>query len=227
MTYVARLLTKPDVVAGQSVPNAPVASTGIAFTGCPELAPLLSVLFLMIDETRSLVINITSAHAGAGSSTVARKLAEAAAATGWCRVALIDAQPSDDDTGRGLVEAVERGESPVLTPRRVGTMEIDSGRLSTDGRPLSRIESVRRLYGGLRDRYSLVVVDCPAVFAGQQTLMVAGAADDTVLVVEAERTALADVARARAALERRGAGVLGMVMNKSRSRIPALFGARA
>ena len=71
------------------------------------------------------------------------------------------------------------------------------------------------------------MVDCPAVFAGQQTLMIAGAADDTVLVVEAERTALADVSRARAALERRGAGVLGMVMNKSRSRVPALFGGNA
>ena len=241
MTYVDRLLTTTSAAAAaaaaaaeQSVPNAPivnapvantsVANPAAALTGCPELAPLLSVLFLMIDETRSLVINITSAHAGAGTSTVARKLAEAAAATGWCRVALIDAQPSDDDTGRGLVDAVEQGESPMLRPRRVGTMEVDSGRLSTGGRPLSRIESVRRLYGGLRDRYSLVVVDCPAVFAGQQTLMVAGAADDTVLVVEAERTALADVARARAALARRGAGVLGMVMNKSRSRVPALFG---
>ena len=221
MTYVDRLLTTTSpAVAGQCLANAATA-------GCPELAPLLSVLFLMIDETRSLVINVTSAHAGAGTSTVARRLAEAAAATGWCRVALVEARPSYDDSGLGLVEAIERGENPVLTPRRVGAMEIDSGRLSTGGRALSRIESVRRLYGCLRDRYSLVVVDCPAVFAGQQTLMVAGAADDTVLVVEAERTALADVSRARAALERRGAGVLGMVMNKSRSRVPALFGGNA
>jgi Mrp family chromosome partitioning ATPase len=224
MTYVDRLLTTtPAVVDGHSRPSVAMP----AEMRCPELAPLLSVLFLMIDETRSMVVNITSAHSGAGTSTVARKLAEAAAATGWCRVALLDARPNPDATGRGLVETVEQDESPVLTPSRVGALEIDTGRLCTGGRTLTRIESVRRLYGSLRDRYLLVVVDCPAVFAGQQTLMVAGAADDTVLVVEAERTALADVARARAALEQRGAGVLGMVMNKSRSRIPAMFGGSA
>ena len=92
MTYVDRLLTTTSpAIAGQSIADA-------AIVGCPELAPLLSVLFLMIDETRSLVIHVTSAHAGAGTSTVARRLAEAAAATGWCRVALVDARPSYDAT---------------------------------------------------------------------------------------------------------------------------------
>ena len=87
-------------------------------TGSPELAPLLSVLFLMIDETQSMVVNITSAHAGAGTTTVARNVAAAAAATGWCRVALLDARPqlgrSNDE--RGLVDAFEQGDSPALTP---------------------------------------------------------------------------------------------------------------
>jgi len=126
-----------------------------------------------------------------------------------------------------LIDAIERGHSPVLTPQRIGALEIDTGRLSTAGQPCSRIESVRKLYGTLRDRYSLVIVDCPAVLGGPQTLMSAAAADETVLVLEAERTALADVGRARAALERRGIGVLGMVMNKSRPRRPAMFGGRA
>ena len=203
----------------------------------PHLGPLLSILFTLIDETRSVVVNVTGAHAGAGASTVARRLAAAAAASGWCRVALIDAEPvpaeveqgdgsgldwaGRDQAGRaraswGLVEQVEQGEAPLLTPRRVGAVEIDMGRLGTAGQALTRIGSVRRLYGVLRDRYTLVIVDCPAVLSGQQTLIVAAAADETVLVVEAERTPMADVARARAALERRGAGVLGMVMNKSR-----------
>lgn len=240
MTYVDRLLVAaPAAGAGQSAakpaPTTPApakpATTAPAAgrtAGCPALAPLLSVLLLMIEDSRSLVINVTAAHRGAGTSTVARKLAEAAAATGWCRVALLDAGPSGDTPARGLVEAIDQGESPVLTSRRVGALTIDSGVLSTARQPSVRLESVRRLYGSLRDRYSLVVVDCPAVFAaGQQTLMLAAAADDTVLVVEAERTAVADVSRARAALEQSGAGVLGLVMNKSRSRIPALFGGNA
>lgn len=226
MTYVDRLLTaEPSLRAHMD--GRVTDRTVPAATGYPELAPLLSVLFLLIDETRSIVVNITSAHAGAGTSTVARRTAEAAASTGWCRVALLDAKPQPGELGHGLIDAIERGHSPVLSPQRIGALEIDTGRLSTAGQPCSRIESVRKLYGTLRDRYSLVIVDCPAVLAGQQTLMVAAAADETVLVLEAERTALADVGRARAALERRGAGVLGMVMNKSRSRVPAMFGGQA
>lgn len=221
MTYVDRLLTaKPALPPGAQTTTRAIP----AANGYPELAPLLSVLFQMIDETRSMVVNITSAQAGAGTSTVARKVAEAAASTGWCRVALLDANPQPGEAGQGLIDAVERAQSPVLMPRRIGALEIDSGRLSTAGQPCSRIDGVRRLYGTLRDRYSLVIVDCPAVFTGQQTLMIAAAADETVLVLEAERTALADVGRARAALERRGAGVLGMVLNKSRARVPSMFG---
>ncbi|MDT7950097.1 MAG: hypothetical protein RQ966_01190 [Acetobacteraceae bacterium] len=219
MTNVDQLLCPPaSADASNSVPND---------SRHAELAPLLSILLSIIDESQSLVVNFTSALPGAGTSTVARNIAAAAAATGWCRVALLEARPSADGLGRGLVDAVERGEIPALKPRRIGGFEIDTGRLSTTGRPLSRMDSLRKLYSTLRERYFLVVVDCPAVFAGQQTLMVAGAADETVLVVEAEQTALLDVARARGALERRGAGVLGMVMNKSRSRIPAAFGGNA
>ena len=225
MTYVDRLLTAEPPLRAQTDGRV-TDRTVPAASGYPELAPLLSVLFLLIDETRSIVVNITSAHPGAGTSTVARRAAEAAASTGWCRVALLNAKPQPGEPGHGLIDAIERGHSPVLPPQRIGALEVDAGRLSTAGQPCSRIESVRKLYGTLRDRYSLVIVDCPAVFAGQQTLMVAAAADETVLVLEAERTALADVGRARAALERRGAGVLGMVMNKSRARVPAMFGGR-
>lgn len=218
MTYLDRTITVAPALAARPAPLRP------AETGYPELAPLVSVLVHMMEEARSIVVNITSVHGGAGTSSVARKLAGAAAATGWCRVALLDAQPGMNEPGQGLIDAIERGDSPALTRRPLGAMEIDTGRLSSGSRPLSQIDSVRKLYGILRDRYALVIVDCPAVLVGQQTLTIAAAADETVLVVEAERTALTDVARARHALERRGAGVLGMVMNKSRLRIPARFG---
>ena len=222
MTFLDRTITAaPELLTDRP------ARIQAAETAHPEIAPLLSVLLLMIDESRSVVVNVTSAHRGAGSSTVARKLAEAAAATGWCRVALLDAQPGAGGPAHGLVDAIERGEHPVLVPSPVGSLEIDGGPLSTGVRPLSRIDSVRKLYGMLRDRYSLVIVDCPAVLAGQQTLGIAAAADETVLVVEAERTELAELARAREALERRGAGVLGLVMNKSRERLPSRFGGSA
>lgn len=234
MTYLDRTLTAdPDFLVDRSarVDRRPAPEKAVLqappHPGDSHLAPLLSVLFHMIDEVNSIVVNVTAASPGAGASTVACNLAEAATASGWCRVALLDAQPAQYGAGRGLVDQIEQGDIPLLSPRLVGDTEIDMGRLSNSGRPLSRIDSVRRLYGLLRDRYTLVIVDCPAVFVGQQTLTVAAAADETVLVIEAERTALAEVMRARMVLERRGAGVLGVVMNKSRSRRSGLFGGKA
>ncbi len=193
----------------------------------PELGALLSVVFLLIDEQRSLVLHVTSARPGEGVTTVARDLAAAAAAAGWCRVALVDAHPAEPRAlgGRepGLMEYVDRGEVPVLRAARVGTASVDVGMLSSAGQPVSRLESARGLYDTLRRTYSLVIVDCPAVSQSQQTLMLAPAANETVLVMEAERTPVADVVRAREAVERRGASVLGVVMNKRRHRIPRLL----
>ncbi len=224
MTYVDRTLTTtPTLSLAAQTTTRPLPPAN----DYPELAPLLSVLFLMLADNRSVVVNITAAHAGAGTSTVARRVAAAAAATGWCRVALLNADPHADEPGDGLLDAVERGQTPVLVPERLGPVEVDAGRLYLAGRSCSRVDDVRKLYGALRDRYSLVIVDCAPVLACQQTLTVAAAADETVLVVETERTALADVGRARAALERRGAGVLGLVMNKSRTRARPPFGRRA
>ena len=45
----------------------------------PELGSLLSVLFLMIDEMRSVVVHVTSASPREGATTVARDIAAAAA----------------------------------------------------------------------------------------------------------------------------------------------------
>lgn len=191
----------------------------------PELGPLLSVLFAQLDAAQSMVLHVTSATPGAGTSTVARDIAAGAASSGWCSVALVDAHPPErrGPALPGMVEQVERGEEPSLRRSRVGAAQIDSGVLSSSGRAVSRLESVRGVYGMLRRRYSLTVVDCPAVFSGQQLTILASAADETILVLEAERSNLGGVARAREALEQRGASVLGVVMNKSRRRIPKLL----
>jgi Mrp family chromosome partitioning ATPase len=196
----------------------------------PELGALLSVVFLLIDELQSIVLHVSSARPGEGTTTVARDLAAAAAAAGWCRVALVDAHPgapralgAASEHGTGLLEYFDRGEAPVLRATKLGSTGIDVARLSSAGQPVSRVESVRGLYATLRKTYSLVVVDCPAVFASQQTLVLAAAANETILVMEAERTPIGEVARAREALEQRGASILGVVMNKRRRRIPRLL----
>lgn len=194
----------------------------------PELGPLLSMLFMRLDAKQSLVLHVTSATPGEGTTTVACDVAAGAAAAGWCRVALVDARPAARRVPAGmmdgLAESAERGVEPFLRRSRIGSATIDTAVLSASGQPVSRLETVRSVYQTLRQRYSLIVVDCPAVFAGQQMMVLASAADETILVLEAERSPLAEVARAREALGQRGASVMGVVMNKSRQRIPKLLG---
>jgi Mrp family chromosome partitioning ATPase len=190
----------------------------------PELGGLLSVLFMQLDETPSMVLHVTSATPGEGTTTVARDIAVGAAAAGWCSVILIDARPVVAERRGGLVQSFERGEPLALRRSRIGGTQIDTAVLSTSGQPVSRLEILRSLYGALRRRYSLIVVDCPSVFAGQQMMVLASAADETILVLEAERSHLSEVARAREALDQRGASVMGVVMNKSRHRIPTMLG---
>ncbi len=197
----------------------------------PELAPLLSMLFLMIDELRSIVVHVTSANPREGATTVARDIAAAAAAAGWCQVALVDAhraEPRPLGAGvaarPGLIEYFDRGEMPILNISRLGSVPVATGKLSTASQPVSRPESVRGLYTTLRSQYALVVVDCPPVLAGQQTLVLAPAADGTILVIEAEHTPVAQVERAKEILGQLGSPVLGAVLNKRRARIPNMIG---
>ena len=193
----------------------------------PELEPVMAVLFMMIDEMRSIVVHVTSTHHGEGATTVAREIAAAAAASGWCKVALIDATISLKGPQSGpatpstpaLIDYFERGEDPVLQLARFNGLPISVARLTARGCPVTKVDSVRGLYGLLRSNYNLVIVDCPPVITGQQAAALASVADGTLLVVEAERTRVADIALARDTLEQLGASILGVVLNKSKRRI--------
>ena len=213
-------------------------------TARPELEPLMAMLFMMVDEIRSVVIHVTAANHAEGTSTIAREIAAAAAASGWCKVALINASldlatsnqaalgkaksappptaisPAD---GVGLIEYFERGEEPILQSARIGALSISTGNLSGNGRPVTRVESVRGLYTALRSSFDLIIVDYPPVLTGHQTAAFASVADGTILVIEAERTRVTDVTRAREALEQLGASIIGLVLNKRSRRIPKII----
>jgi Mrp family chromosome partitioning ATPase len=193
-----------------------------------DFGPLLAILFMMIDEMRSVVIHVTSVGPGEGTTTVARQIALAAAASPWCKVALLEARSGSRHIlegqaagqNSGLVGRFERGETVTLLPDEGG---IASGQLSAAGHSSPRIQSVRGLYGLLRSDYTLIVVCCPPVLSGQDAGMMASAADGTVLVVEAERTPVPDIIRAREVLEQLGASILGVVLNKRRHRVPTFL----
>ncbi len=188
-----------------------------------ELGPLLAMLFMMIDERKSIIVHVTSANHGEGTSLVARGIAEAAAGVGWCRVALIQAEARDARDGGdapGLLERFERGESIALQSQHDGASAIAIGRLRTAGACMPPAAVVRGLYEMLRSNYTLIVVDGAPVLASQDIAVLVSIADSTIMVVEAERSTGEQIRRAKAMLQQFGGSLLGVVLNKRRRRVP-------
>lgn len=69
-------------------------------------------------------------------------------------------------------------------------------------------------WAALRKTAGWVIVDAPALDRSAAALMMAGEADGTVLVVEADRTNAIDVASAMRDLESKDGRVLGAIMNR-------------
>ncbi len=191
----------------------------------PELGSLLGAVSMMIDDQRAVVLHVTAAQHGEGTTTVARELAAAAARAPWCRVALIDGCPAEPGlpAPTALLDAFERSEEPVLRRGRLNSADVALGTLSGARRTAPRVETMRKLYGWLRSEYTLIIVDCSPVLVARDTAVLASVADGTLLVVEAERTKLSEIRRARDVLDQVGAITMGAVLNKRQRRVPRML----
>lgn len=194
----------------------------------PDLGSLLALIAVMVDERRSAVLHVTAARHGEGTTTVAREMAAAAATAPWCRVALIDA--GRDSAAPvllpSLLGTLERARTPVLRQGRIGGAPVALAQLSSPGEPAPSMDAVRDAFAWLQTQYALVVVDSPPVLPSRQSAVLASVADGTLLVVEAERTRLADMRQAREILQQLGTPVLGVVLNRRRRRVPRFLAAR-
>jgi Mrp family chromosome partitioning ATPase len=193
-----------------------------------EIVSSLALLVRLIDDRGSMVVHITSSRHGEGTTTVARELAAAAARSRWCKVALLEAdRPAEGDPLAvglppiGLLEGYsETGKGPPLRRLRMGESEIGIGTLSSAVAMTPKVECVRGFYNWVRANYTLAIVDCPPVQEPGDSAVMAPIADGTILVVEAEKTRIAEIRRARDSLEQWGATLLGTVLNKRRDRTP-------
>jgi Mrp family chromosome partitioning ATPase len=187
-----------------------------------QMAALLAMVLKLIDERGSAIIHLASARPGEGTSTIAREIAGMAALSKWCKVALIDAaRPSRAGAvpvsivGAANLEAIELD----LHQMRFGESEVAVGELNKAGEFALRVDAVRRHYAWLRANYSLIIVDCPPVLVSVEATTIAALADGTILVVEAERSRVPDLERARELLLQAGGAIFGVVLNK-RPKLP-------
>ena len=175
------------------------------------------------EPPRSVVV--TSSIQGEGKSVTSTNLALAAVATGQ-RVVLVDADLRRPAIGKmfGLEDQV--GLSTVLA----GEHDLDEALLQLERPPLNLLLAGRRppnpnelvgsermtsLLERLTDHFDLVVVDVPPVLVVPDVLEVAHAVDSTLLVVELQRSARHEVLDSCERLERVGARLSGLVVNRA------------
>lgn len=193
------------------------------------LAPLLAGVRPLLDRDGGAVLHIVAATAGEGASTIAREFALLAATTGHCRTMLVDADRRDPqtarifecDSGQGLVDALRDGLELDDVSRQIPGTSLSVACLVGSRRPgRADAATVHELYGRLRARFDLIVVDCPSVAEGDYLELVPEAADGVIMVVQAESTRPAVVARAKEAVQQAGGNLLGAVLNRRSNYIP-------
>lgn len=175
------------------------------------------------EPPRSVVV--TSSIQGEGKSVTSTNLALAAVATGQ-RVVLVDADLRRPAIGKmfGLEDQV--GLSTVLA----GEHDLDEALLQLERPPLNLLLAGRRppnpnelvgsermvsLLDRLTAHFDLVVVDVPPVLVVPDVLEVAHTVDSTLLVVELQRSARHEVLDSCERLERVGARLSGLVVNRA------------
>ena len=194
------------------------------------LASLFAAIRPLLDSKQGVVLHIVAATAGEGASTIAREFAMLAGTTGHRRTLLVDADRRDPqtarafgcDTNQGLVEFLWGGhndDSDVLQPI-AGTLLSVTCLIGERGPASVDAESLRELYGRLREQFELIVVDCPPVVGGAYSNLLPEAVDGVILVVQAEKTRPAVIAHAKESVQQAGGQVLGAVLNRRTNYIP-------
>lgn len=194
-----------------------------------QIQALLVAIMRMIDKEGSAVIAITGSTAGEGATTIASSLAKVASQQEWCRVVLMDGsrppqepdeqqdffkappEPQDISAGTNLPSLLKNSRELALMPTMSRGVQLRSP------------ETLRTLYTTLREAVNLVIIDCPPIMEANETLSLAAAADGVILVIEENRARIAVVRRARVMLERAGAKIIGVVLNKRERIIPSFL----
>ena len=185
------------------------------------MAQVFARLQPLMDAQRGLIIHVVAAIDGQGASTVAQALASTAARSGWCKTAFVDATVRDADTlPMRTVEDDPSDQNMVLTRTDIGGVAVDFARLQSANGLMPSPERIREVFIRLRDRYSLVVVDCPSVISDPQSATLTRLGDGVLLVIAAERVRSDIVVRIQTQLEQAGANILGLVLNRQKRRLP-------
>lgn len=182
-------------------------------------------------QQRLQSIMVVACHSGAGGTTTAALLASTLAEARSSRVLIIE---SNWRTPRlGSVFRVAKGRPGPLYPLDAATLEAsisasDRPNLFVlpapdhDGIPERPFEddTLGELLTLAKQRFDLVILDAPPVGLFPDSLALAAKVDGVILVTQSERTRMDEARRAKHDLERAGAQIVGVVVNRHTDYVP-------
>ncbi|MEO8604599.1 MAG: CpsD/CapB family tyrosine-protein kinase [bacterium] len=173
-------------------------------------------------------IAITGTRHGEGATRVAVGLARALASEGETRVLLVEgnlrtpsfAQRLPIGKGPGLAEflAGEASPSSLIAPLDERNLSV----ISAGFRPaVIDCEAIAGAIAQVMEQFDFVIIDLPPVNRYADASILAPKVDGVILVVEADRTPVVDAESAKKSLDRVGARIFGVVLNRRRTYVPA------
>ena len=174
---------------------------------------------------------ITAPRHGEGTTTVAIGLASALAKERETRVLLVEANVRTPcfsamlplSTTAGLTDFAAGRAAPEALATRLDELNfsvIAAGNVPSTAMNLDVVDS---LLTRLQSQFDFVVIDGSPVNNYADTSVIATKVDGVILVVEADRTPVAEAEAAKRQLDKVGARILGVVLNRRRSYIPAFL----
>lgn len=166
---------------------------------------------------------MASGGAGEGKSTTCFNLAYVCAQRGD-RVLLIDADMRrpvqhkilDMDNRFGLTNVLLR-DAPIeetIKPTKVPNLHfLPSGRLPRTSMGLLESARIKELIRSLRNRYDVIMIDCPPVIGISDASILASAVDGAIMVVQYRKYPRDMAAKTKHLLDMTGAKTLGVVLN--------------
>jgi capsular exopolysaccharide synthesis family protein len=176
-------------------------------------------------------ILVTAARHGEGASTVAIGLATALAKERETRVLLVEGNLRMPSLARmlpvasngGLTDFINGQLSAEAVISRVDALNLSVIVAGAPSRRSMDLEHVATLLVRLRPQFDFIVIDSPPVNGYADASILAPKVDGVILVVEADRTPVSEAEAAKRQLDKVDARILGVVLNRRRSYIPAFL----
>lgn len=197
---------------------------------------LRSNLSVSLGDLERPTVLVTSAFAGEGKTATAVNLACSLAMTGQ-RVVLVDLDLRHPDLHHWVGLDNNQGVTDVLLGRSTVEDCLEDGYVEIGGADWTRgmyvlrsgpqVENPAELLGSRRmnalldalaSQADVVIIDTPPVLLVADTLVIGRMTAGALLVVESRRTSIASVQHTKDALIRNQTRMLGVVLNKYRSR---------